>query len=211
MNKDSFSTPSVFHAFQVSRLRITRIKNLHTLGDQSPNNNVIDKILQPGRRFGLNCKSHFLPHREQQIILAPPRKKHPFLESLSEAGTMVLSLSQQVLGPPTLCWQGRPSNSRKCTRLGSQARSSYAASLPRNEPELLSQIQTSVQQALTDGKSLLEVQFPVDQVSRGDCIATSELNANMQAMRKFCEVFEWLGQAERVRVFFPDAGIVLAS
>lgn len=123
---------------------------------------------------------------------------------------MTLPVFRQVPSPTKVHLWDRPANKRTCTRLGSQARSSYAASIPRSEPELLSQIQTSVQQALADGKALLEVQFPVDQVSRGDCIATSELNANMQAMRKFCEVFEWLGQAERVRVFFPDAGIVLA-
>lgn len=43
-------------------------------------------------------------------------------------------------------------------------------------------------------------------IGSGDCIAISEMNAQQKMLRSFCELFEWLGQAERVRVFFPDSG-----
>ena len=37
-------------------------------------------------------------------------------------------------------------------------------------------------------------------MGNGDCNAISEYNANQKMLRDFCELFEWLGQAERVRI-----------
>ena len=63
---------------------------------------------------------------------------------------------------------------------------SYRAtgSLPDDESDLLAQIHTSIQAALTDGKVLLDVEVPVQFFSGvvgvgSDCIAISEMNANM--------------------------------
>jgi len=88
---------------------------------------------------------------------------------------------------------------------------SFKVSFPGSEEELLSQVQTSVQAILADGKSLVEVEIPLfasagPGVGNGDCNAISEYNANQKMLRDFCELFEWLGQADRVRVFFPDSG-----
>ncbi|KAK3234493.1 hypothetical protein CYMTET_55249 [Cymbomonas tetramitiformis] len=88
---------------------------------------------------------------------------------------------------------------------------SFKVTFPENETEMLSQVHTSVQAALADAHSLLEVELPTFAnagrgVASGDCIAISEYNANQKMLRSFCELFEWLDQAERVRVFFPDSG-----
>lgn len=67
----------------------------------------------------------------------------------------------------------------------SQQGSYRAANLPNDESDLLAQIHTSVQAALTDGKVLLDVEVPVQffagvvGVGSGDSIAISEYNANM--------------------------------
>mmetsp|Transcript_7709 Transcript_7709/g.21928 ORF Transcript_7709/g.21928 Transcript_7709/m.21928 type:complete len:439 (+) Transcript_7709:352-1668(+) len=92
-----------------------------------------------------------------------------------------------------------------CVRVQRTQRGSYLVSFPTNDAEMLAQVQSSVQQALSDGLAFLEVEIPLTGRT-GDSIAITELNQNMQSMRSFCEVFEWLDQAERVRVFFPDAG-----
>ena len=86
-----------------------------------------------------------------------------------------------------------------------------ATNLPNDESDLLAQIHTAIQAALSDGKVLLEVEVPVTYFSGvvgvgcGDSIAISEYNANMTVLRKIVKLFEWLNQAPSVRVFFPDA------
>jgi hypothetical protein len=86
-----------------------------------------------------------------------------------------------------------------------------ATNLPNDESDLLAQIHTAIQAALSDGKVLLEVEVPVTYfsgvvgVGSGDSIAISEYNANMTVLRKIVKLFEWLNQAPSVRVFFPDA------
>ncbi len=83
--------------------------------------------------------------------------------------------------------------------------------LPEDESDLLARIHTSIQAALSDGKVLLDVEVPVQYfdgvvgVGGQDSIAISEFNACMSVLRKIVRLFEWLGQAESVRVFFPDA------
>lgn len=72
----------------------------------------------------------------------------------------------------------------------------------------MAQVHTAVQSALSDGHVLLEVEMPLASglgVNSGDSIAISEYNANMQALRKFTRLWEWLGTESSVRVFFPDA------
>ena len=84
-----------------------------------------------------------------------------------------------------------------------------ATNLPNDESDLLAQIHTAIQAALSDGKVLLEVEVPVTYFSGvvgvgcGDSIAISEYNANMTVLRKIVKLFEWLNQAPSVRVFFP--------
>lgn len=85
---------------------------------------------------------------------------------------------------------------------------SFKATLPQNEGEMLSQVQTAVQAALSDGYCLQEVEMPLTTgvgVGTGDSIAISEYNAQQGLLRRFVELWEWLGTAESVRVFFPDA------
>jgi len=116
---------------------------------------------------------------------------------------------------PTLCPEGHaaavklPRGSRVAARAAKDNVGSYKFAFPETEEDLLSQMQTSVQKALSDGHVLLEVEMPPVKavgVGVGDSIAISEYNANMKTLRKFVELWTWLGQAERVRVFFPDAG-----
>ena len=86
-----------------------------------------------------------------------------------------------------------------------------ATDLPDDESDLLARIHTALQAAMSDGKTLLDVEVPVNYfsgvvgVGGSDSIAISEYNANMVVLRKVVRLFEWLGQSESVRVFFPDA------
>ena len=73
----------------------------------------------------------------------------------------------------------------------------------------MAQAQTAALAALADGHALVEVEMPpVDTrgVSTGDSIAISEYNAALRTVRRFVRVFEQLGTAESVRVWFPDSG-----
>ncbi|GHP07809.1 hypothetical protein PPROV_000655100 [Pycnococcus provasolii] len=79
---------------------------------------------------------------------------------------------------------------------------------PTNEDEQMAKVHTCVQACLSDGYALLEVEFPLSSglgINSGDTIAIAEYNAQQGALRRFCALFEWLGQSENVRVFFPDA------
>ena len=101
-------------------------------------------------------------------------------------------VSRVVASPARWRGGGVVGGARWGCRCGAR-RASFAVSLPRDEGELLAQVQTSVAAALADGLPLLEVEAPLMSglgVNTGDSIAISEYNANQQMLRRFARHWE---------------------
>uniref|UniRef100_A0A7S0MRW1 DUF1995 domain-containing protein n=1 Tax=Pyramimonas obovata TaxID=1411642 RepID=A0A7S0MRW1_9CHLO len=78
---------------------------------------------------------------------------------------------------------------------------------PYNYYQVTSQSQDAVRKALADGHKLIEVEFPslgLDSVP-GDSEGCNEMNESAALLRQFCKMFENAGNADKVRVYFPDA------
>lgn len=88
-----------------------------------------------------------------------------------------------------------------------------AAALPSSYDELISQAQTATEAALSDGKTLLEIEFPtasVDSVS-GDAEGGIEMTRSVEFIRQFSRMFSY-GTSKRItRIFFPDVKEVEAA
>ncbi|GMH42564.1 hypothetical protein BSKO_10483 [Bryopsis sp. KO-2023] len=77
---------------------------------------------------------------------------------------------------------------------------------PRDYDDLVRQAQDAVQTCVEDGNTLLEVEFPTASLHSvpGDGEGANEMSWSMDYLRRFCRMYENQGQAENVRIFFPD-------
>eukprot|EP00250_Pteridium_aquilinum_P011217 c19915_g1_i1 orf=140-1084(-) len=98
---------------------------------------------------------------------------------------------------------------------GRQRQSSAAAvvNFPNDYDEVLDQAKDATKAALTDGKKLLEVEFPtagLESVS-GDAEGGIEMTSSMVLVRNFCTYLLNSEQYARTRIFFPDINEVAAA
>ncbi|GJP47038.1 hypothetical protein CLOM_g6270 [Closterium sp. NIES-68] len=94
------------------------------------------------------------------------------------------------------------------------AGSGELAAFPRDYDEAIRQAQQATQAALTDGRSLLEVEFPTASLDSvpGDAEGGIEMTSSMRLLREYCLMFAQRGPPpSAVRLFFPDANELPAA
>eukprot|EP00899_Mesostigma_viride_P006087 jgi/Mesvir1/1547/Mv14530-RA.1 len=129
------------------------------------------------------------------------RKTHYRLKSLAvPGGQAFLELSPP--GSVSTFKRSRPARSRTIAF----AKSAPVVEFPKDYNEVISQAEAAVRAAISDGKLLLEIEFPTAglNTTAGDGEGGNEMTTSMELLRRFCGVFVRMNMAKNTRVYFPD-------